>query len=311
MLGRPRDAISVLNRSILTWQQSAESIRWRWGMMDDSADMLVEAYGTLGDHENMLSAASFRLACIENMVRSGYNVTNATVSAHVQAFRAKAKLVDSEDSRPRFAADQVVCHLDTALSVVVAESRRQKSCDAEGHVGDDSETGTASDGELSAEQLATQVDDWHGFDLVVEKALYLSGRQLYREAIKAFYVAKIAFDACPSLAEDDIWWFLDYTWSIIEDIANSDPPLVFETSSLISWTCSVARNRLGDVGATRNKVREKIGGRRNLLNYLPPDEPYVNGLRPAPPPPTVSKIRCRLQKLFLFRWRQGRQSASS
>jgi hypothetical protein len=265
-----------------------------WANIDKLVTNLSEALRGEEDRNARILVSDLRLAWQEQAPSQGTSkeVTERHVDALAEMFYAKQTDCICHPGRHHFDVDEVVGHLDEAISAF-APPKPESTPEPGG--GSTSGTGSpisppseppppASSPPPGPPTYATgKICCWPIFELLVDKAIYLSKRREHHRAAEAFALSRVAFESVEDTTTIDKWRYMDgvlcfLSWSIVA------PPGLINTASAISWLCIQARRCFGDNDATRAGIRERIIKRPRLRQHIAVGDAYTDDLR-APPPP--------------------------
>lgn len=120
------------------------------------------------------------------------------------------------------------------------------------------------------------------FHTHILKAHHLAEHGFSTRSIESLQASKASLGAYSSLNPQKLPMYFTAVWGTLSNLRCE--PGVDDTTSVIrdtiAWTCIQARKFMGDDAETRAVVRKGVMRRgKNLLDHLPADELYVEGLR--------------------------------
>ena len=250
-----------------------EELNVLWLTVDKLARLLAQAFIEEKNQKAAILACHFRIGLQSRAITEGSSMIIAyaqQIQAQVQMFGAKQLPCSCHRGLDHFNIADVVGHLDAAISIFPAAgtgpAERRKS--------------DSSQHEAALGYSTVGIRHWYVCNLLLPKAIYLARRGDYEHAIPAFADSKASFEAIKGIDERVAWLYLETVWLFLAwtipglPLADRDFAGIPAT---ISWACAQARGRFGGDG-TRKRVRQGILKYRNLLQHLPEDEPYTEGL---------------------------------
>jgi hypothetical protein len=269
------EAVPPLSQAIVKRLQAPEP---SWCDLYDLAILLETACMGMKDSHGVDSALDLSRQFMGNMTELG---VHKTVVAHIRAFSVKRAMLFSHGKTP-FHADQVVGHIDMAVEALIAAANRRDGVAERKHSRSSTEptsediTSDASQPSLPARSMI-QVNGWRIFDLFLHKAIYISRCADHERAVTVFEESKTWFEECRDIGEHAGWIYFDNVW-IFLDCEVESPQDIVGVPATITWACSQARRLFGSGDEIKQKVREGIRGRPDLLRHLPEDESFCMGL---------------------------------